>query len=60
MAAGTVMVNDVIARFDISEAPHGGVKASGIGRAHGKLGLQEMVWPKYVDSGRLPRMKKLW
>ncbi|HEV3038647.1 MAG TPA: aldehyde dehydrogenase family protein [Candidatus Angelobacter sp.] len=60
VAAGTVMVNDVIACFGISEAPHGGVKASGIGRTHGRLGLEEMVWPKYVDSDRLPRMKKLW
>ncbi|HXB22793.1 MAG TPA: succinic semialdehyde dehydrogenase [Candidatus Solibacter sp.] len=60
VAAGTVMVNDVIACFGISEAPHGGVKASGMGRTHGKLGMEEMVWPKYVDSDRLPRMKKLW
>jgi succinate-semialdehyde dehydrogenase/glutarate-semialdehyde dehydrogenase len=58
--AGTVMVNDLIACFGISEAPHGGVKASGIGRTHGRFGLGEMVWPKYVDSDRLPGMKKLW
>ncbi|HWX54887.1 MAG TPA: aldehyde dehydrogenase family protein [Verrucomicrobiae bacterium] len=58
--AGTVMVNDVISCFGISEAPHGGVKASGIGRTHGKFGLEEMVWPKYVDSDRMPGMKKLW
>jgi acyl-CoA reductase-like NAD-dependent aldehyde dehydrogenase len=58
--AGTVMVNDVIACFGISEAPHGGVKSSGIGRTHGRFGLEEMVWPKYVDSDRLPGMKKLW
>ena len=58
--AGTVMVNDVLACFGISEAPHGGVKASGIGRTHGRFGLEEMVRPKYVDSDRLPRMKKLW
>jgi len=58
--AGTVMVNDLIACFGISEAPHGGVKASGIGRTHGRFGLEEMVWPKYVDSDRLPKMKKLW
>ena len=58
--AGTVMVNDVVACFGISEAPHGGVKRSGIGRTHGRFGLEEMVWPKYVDSDRLPRMKKLW
>ena len=58
--AGTVMVNDVIACFGISEAPHGGVKASGIGRTHGYFGLEEMIWPKYVDSDLMPRMKKLW
>lgn len=58
--AGTVMVNDVVACFGISEAPHGGVKASGIGRTHGRFGLEEMVWPKYIDSDRLPGMKKLW
>jgi acyl-CoA reductase-like NAD-dependent aldehyde dehydrogenase len=58
--AGTVMVNDAVACFGISEAPHGGIKASGIGRTHGRFGLEEMVWPKYVDSDRVPRMKKLW
>jgi acyl-CoA reductase-like NAD-dependent aldehyde dehydrogenase len=58
--AGTVMVNDMISCFGISEAPHGGVKSSGIGRTHGRFGLEEMVWPKYVDSDRLPRVKKLW
>ena len=58
--AGTVMVNDVVACFGISEAPHGGVKASGIGRAHGRFGLEEMVRIKYLDSDRLPRVKKVW
>ncbi len=58
--AGTVMVNDMISCFGISEAPHGGIKASGIGRTHGRFGLEEMVWPKYVDSDRMPKMKKLW
>ena len=58
--AGTVMVNDMISCFGISEAPHGGIKASGIGRTHGRIGIEEMVWPKYLDSDRLPGMKKLW
>jgi acyl-CoA reductase-like NAD-dependent aldehyde dehydrogenase len=60
VAAGTVMVNDVVSCFGISEAPHGGVKASGIGRTHGRFGLEEMVRIKYVDSDRLPGMKKVW
>ena len=37
IAAGTVMVNDVVSCFGTSEAPHGGMKASGIGRTHGRL-----------------------
>jgi succinate-semialdehyde dehydrogenase/glutarate-semialdehyde dehydrogenase len=58
--AGTVMVNDAVSCFSISEAPHGGVKSSGLGRTHGRWGLEEMVRVKYVDSDRLPRMKKIW
>ena len=57
---GTVMVNDVVSCFGISEAPHGGVKASGIGRSHGRFGLEEMVRIKYLDSDRLPGMEKIW
>src|SRR5580692_6163746 len=58
--AGTVMVNDTVACFGISEAPHGGIKASGLGRTHGIFGLEEMVRLKYVDSDRLPEIKKVW
>jgi succinate-semialdehyde dehydrogenase/glutarate-semialdehyde dehydrogenase len=58
--AGTVMVNDVVSCFGISEAPHGGVKSSGIGRTHGRFGLEEMVRLKYLDTDRAPGMKKLW
>ncbi len=58
--AGTVMVNDVISCFGISEAPHGGVKASGLGRTHGRFGLDEMVRMKYLDIDRMPGMKKVW
>jgi acyl-CoA reductase-like NAD-dependent aldehyde dehydrogenase len=58
--AGTVMVNDVVSCFGISEAPHGGVKSSGVGRAHGRYGLEEMVRLKYLDSDRMPGMKKVW
>jgi succinate-semialdehyde dehydrogenase/glutarate-semialdehyde dehydrogenase len=58
--AGTVMVNDVVSCFSISEAPHGGVKSSGLGRTHGRWGLEEMVRIKYVDSDWVPRRKKPW
>jgi acyl-CoA reductase-like NAD-dependent aldehyde dehydrogenase len=58
--AGTVMVNDVISCFGISEAPHGGVKGSGVGRTNGRFGLEEMVRVKYVDVDLMPGMKKVW
>ena len=54
------MVNDAVSCFGISEVPHGGVKASGIGRTHGQYGLEEMVRIKYLDSDRLPGVKKVW
>jgi acyl-CoA reductase-like NAD-dependent aldehyde dehydrogenase len=58
--AGTVMVNDVVSCFGISEAPHGGVKSSGVGRTHGRFGLEEMVRLKYIDVDLMPSMKKVW
>jgi len=58
--AGTVMVNDAVTCFGISEAPHGGVKASGMGRTHGRFGLEEMARIKHVDSNRTSGMKQVW
>jgi hypothetical protein len=54
------MVNDVVSCFGIREAPHGGVKSSGIGRTHGRFGINEMVRLKYLDTDRTPGVKKLW
>jgi acyl-CoA reductase-like NAD-dependent aldehyde dehydrogenase len=58
--AGTVMINDVVSCFGIAEAPHGGVKASGIGRTHGRLGLDEVVRTKFVDTDYLSALPKPW
>ena len=58
--AGAVMVNDVISAFGICEAPHGGRGASGWGRTHSRLGLQEMLQVKYVDVDGLARVRKPW
>lgn len=58
--AGTVMVNDVVSCFGISEAPHGGMKSSGLGRTHGWHGLEEMTRVKYLDSDLLPSVGKVW
>jgi succinate-semialdehyde dehydrogenase/glutarate-semialdehyde dehydrogenase len=58
--AGAVLVNDLISGFAIAAAPHGGIKQSGIGRSHGRLGLAEFVRPQFLDVDLMPRMKKLW
>jgi len=60
LEAGTVMVNDVVSGFAIAEAPHGGCRLSGWGRAHGKAGLLEMVNVKYVDVDWLKGVEKPW
>src|SRR5262249_16687458 len=60
LAAGTVQINDAVSSFGISEAPHGGIKSSGIGRTHGRFGFDEVVRIKYVASDLLPGMKKVW
>jgi succinate-semialdehyde dehydrogenase/glutarate-semialdehyde dehydrogenase len=60
LAAGSVLINDVVSSYGISEAPHGGVKASGIGCTHGRFGVEEMVRVKYVAAERLLAMKKPW
>ena len=60
LEAGTVMVNDVVSCFGISEAPHGGVKSSGLGRTHGFHALDEMTRVKYLDSDLLPSVPKIW
>lgn len=60
LRAGAVLVNDVLSCFAIPEAPHGGVRASGIGRTHGVMGMRELVRPKYIASDMLPKMKKIW
>ena len=60
VSSGAVLVNDLISGFAVSAAPHGGFRQSGIGRTHGRLGLQELVRPRYLDVDLVPRMKKLW
>lgn len=58
--AGTVMINDAVTCFGIAEAPHGGVKASGMGRTHGRAGMEEMLRYKLIDSDPLARVRRPW
>lgn len=58
--AGTVMVNEVLYTHGIAQTPWGGVKQSGLGRTHGRLGLLELVAPHHVHVNRLARVHDLW
>jgi succinate-semialdehyde dehydrogenase/glutarate-semialdehyde dehydrogenase len=56
LSAGVVSINDCVSSLGEPQAPYGGMRQSGIGRAHGALGLREMVQAKYVtrDQSRGP------
>ncbi|HEX4900445.1 MAG TPA: aldehyde dehydrogenase family protein, partial [Pyrinomonadaceae bacterium] len=58
--AGTVMINEVLYTHGIAETPWGGVKQSGYGRTHGRLGLLEMVTPKHIHLNRITFLPDLW
>jgi succinate-semialdehyde dehydrogenase/glutarate-semialdehyde dehydrogenase len=60
IAAGTVMVNDVLSSFACPETPWGGVKQSGIGRTHSVLGLRDLCETRHVNYDRLSVPKELW
>jgi acyl-CoA reductase-like NAD-dependent aldehyde dehydrogenase len=52
LEAGNVCVNDCLVSYAVPSLPFGGVKESGIGRAHGDVGLQEMCRTKSVLEDR--------
>jgi acyl-CoA reductase-like NAD-dependent aldehyde dehydrogenase len=58
--AGTVMVNEVVYTHAIAQTPWGGVKQSGYGRTHGKLGLLESVTPQHIHVNRWPLIPDAW
>ncbi|HKC64300.1 MAG TPA: aldehyde dehydrogenase family protein [Pyrinomonadaceae bacterium] len=58
--AGTVMVNEVLYTHGIAQTPWGGMKQSGMGRTHGRLGLFELVTPQHVHVNRISRLRDMW
>lgn len=56
--AGSVQINDVLTTYAIAEAPFGGVKASGIGRVHGREGLLSMCETRVVSYERFGAFEK--
>jgi len=59
LEAGTVMINDVLYTHALPETPWGGVKQSGIGRVHGRRGLEELCEIRHINRPRL-RLPPLW
>jgi succinate-semialdehyde dehydrogenase/glutarate-semialdehyde dehydrogenase len=58
--AGTVMVNEVVYTHGIAQTPWGGVKDSGYGRTHGRMGLLELVYPQHIHVNRISFLPDLW
>lgn len=60
IAAGTVMVNDVLATYACPETPWGGVKQSGLGRTHSAQGLRDLCEIRHVNHDRLAVPREVW
>ena len=60
LQAGSTAINDAVITAGLPEVPHGGVKASGIGRIHGVEGLMECVRTRTVVDDMLPGMRQPW
>jgi succinate-semialdehyde dehydrogenase/glutarate-semialdehyde dehydrogenase len=58
--AGTVMVNEVLYTHGIAQTPWGGIKESGYGRTHGRMGLLELVTPRHIHVNRVSFVPDLW
>jgi succinate-semialdehyde dehydrogenase/glutarate-semialdehyde dehydrogenase len=58
--AGSVVINDSVITAGLPEIPHGGVKASGLGRIHGVEGLLECVRTRTVVDDFLPGVRQPW
>lgn len=58
--AGTVMVNEVVYTHAIAQTPWGGVKQSGYGRTHGRLGMMELVTPQHIHVNRIAWLPDVW
>ena len=52
--AGVVTINDHLISHGMAETTWGGVKKSGIGRAHGAIGFDEMSQPQVIVHDILP------
>ena len=58
--AGTVMINEVVYTHAVAQTPWGGVKQSGYGRTHGRLGLLELVSAQHIHVNAMPVFSDVW
>ncbi|MCX5741240.1 MAG: aldehyde dehydrogenase family protein [Proteobacteria bacterium] len=60
IAAGTVMINDVLHTYGCPETPWSGVKSSGIGRTHSAHGLRDLCETRHVNYDRIAIPREVW
>jgi acyl-CoA reductase-like NAD-dependent aldehyde dehydrogenase len=60
METGAVVVNDAIANYFATEIPIGGVKESGVGARHGRIGIQKYCQRQNIVVTRFGLAKELY
>ncbi|MBO0799495.1 MAG: aldehyde dehydrogenase family protein [Blastocatellia bacterium] len=58
--AGMTCVNDVLAGFGVTDAPSGGLKASGIGKRHGPEGIRRFCHQQVIVTDRFEMKRELF
>jgi acyl-CoA reductase-like NAD-dependent aldehyde dehydrogenase len=58
--AGMTCVNDVLAGFGVTDAPSGGLKASGIGKRHGPEGIRRFCHQQVIVTDRFGLKSELF
>lgn len=55
------MINDHLMSHGLPQTPWGGFKESGLGRTHGRLGLEEMTQPRVIIDDIMPGVQRnMW
>ncbi len=57
---GTIMINEIVYTFALSQTPWGGCKQSGMGRTHGRWGFLEMSEPFHVHVDKYKEPDGWW
>lgn len=60
LETGTVLLNDALAVVGMADVPYGGVKSSGVGRMHGREGLEDCVKTTPIVDDLFPTWHQPW